>query len=60
MARTPLPKRLNFAPDMTNEAMRRGHLTGVQWPDSPWGVLLVDRGNNPVPGKFSGTLFLPR
>ena len=54
VARTPLPKRVNFAPDMTDEAMRRGHAAEVQWQHSPWGGVLHDRRNNPVPGKFSG------
>ena len=44
VARTPVPKLIHFAPDIADEAMRRGHPTGVQWPDSPWGGPLCDRG----------------
>ena len=44
VARTPMPKLIHFAPDIADEAMRRGHPTGVQWPDSPWGGPLSDRG----------------
>jgi hypothetical protein len=51
-----MPKLIHFAPDIADEAMRRGHPTGVQWPDSPWGGPLHDRGNYPVPGKFSGQI----
>ena len=32
------------APDFANEAKRRGQRTEVQWPASPWGGLLIDRG----------------
>ena len=48
-----------FAPDFANEAKRRGQPAEVQWPASPWGGPLRDRGNYPVPGKFSGHSFKP-